>query len=318
MRTFLSFLTVLFLITSLVIILFISLYDMQFFNVIIGEINRSVLAAGISILIFVILLSAGFATNSGRSFGTLFGNGFFHLAVLELFLFSAGALYYKYYMQQPGQIVIHLGDQRVKDRIKLIVNFHSGSLSTSDTVTAPVVLYSRPPGRYSFETIDKDIIPFHTDLTLRSRQIDTVMIPAVLSSRKLAIQTDPEGAEIWIDGSLESITPDTLEIFRNDSMILELKMAGFKTYSDTFLLHADTNLGIIPLLKFYTLRIYCEFSDIEYTVYDQDNNAVFAAAGTHATQVVKGTYRISYGIGEGQTESRTFRINNNATITIPF
>ena len=258
MKKMRSFFTVLFLLISLVVISFIALYDHMLLVMIRGEIKNNLLAAGIATLIFLMLLSAGIASHSTRSFGSLIGNGFFQLAVLELFLFSAGLVYYKYYLQQPGHFIVQLEPEKVKDYINLRIKYQSPHSSSIDTVKAPVALRRQPPGDYTFETIDPDIVFFHTDIILAPGQTDTLIIPVVLDLKSLAVQTEPEGAEIWINGTLTSKTPDTLDILKTDTMIFELKMQGYQTYGDTMAITEDVDLGVIPLHKLYTLRIYCD------------------------------------------------------------
>jgi hypothetical protein len=318
MKKLRSFFTILFLLISLVIILFIVLYDKRLLVMIINEIGNYILPAGIASLIFLILLSAGIASHSTKSLGSLIGNGFFQLAILELFLFSAGLVYYKYNMEQPGHIIIQLEPETVKDVVNLKMKYQSPRSSSIDTVIAPVALHNQSPGTYTFETVDQDVVFFLTDITLEPREIETITIPVVLNFKTLAVQTEPEGAEIWIDGALTSKTPDTLDIFNKDTIILAIKMQGYQIHIDTMAITENTNLGVIPLSKLYTLRIYCDYSGLDYTISDMHNNIVFSAMGNKSIQLAEGRYRITYSIGEGQTESKWFRLNYNYTINLPY
>jgi hypothetical protein len=318
MKKFRSFITVLFLLISLIIILFFALYDNTLLVMVKNEIKNYILPAGIALLTFLILLSGGIATNSAKSFGSLFGNGFFQLAILEVFLFSAGLVYYQYYSQQPGHIMIQLEPEKIKDYINLRMKYQSPYSSSLDTIIAPAALLNSSPGNYSFETVDQDIVYFHTDITLEPGETDTIMIPVVLNFKMFAVQTEPEGADIWIDGSLTSKTPDTLDIFNKDTIILELKMQGYQTQVDTITLTENIDLGVIPLHKLYTLRIYCDFSDLEYTIYDMNNKVVFTGMGNQSMQLTQGRYTVTYEIGEGQTDSKRFLLNYNYTINLPY
>jgi hypothetical protein len=318
MKKFRSFITVFFLLTSLVVIIGIALYDNMLLAVLLDELKNYLIPAGIAVLIFLILFSAGIATNSGRSLGSLSGNGFFQLAVLELFIVAAGLVYYRYYLQKPAQIIIRLEPEKTRDSIKVGMKYQSSQSSPMDTVIAPATLRHKRPGSYSFETLGRDIVYFDTVISLEPGATETLAIPVVLDFKTLTVNTEPQGADIWIDSVLTAKTPDTLNIFNKDSIILELKMDGYETYADTLALKSNIDLGVIALHKLYTLWIRCNFSDMDYSIYDMNNEMVFTAVGTKKIQLPKGRYRIVYGIGEGQTESKMFSLNYNHSIRIPY
>lgn len=318
MKKFRSFITVFFLLASLVVIIGIALYDNMFLAMLLDELKNYLIPAGIAVLIFLILFSAGIATNSGRSLASLSGNGFFQLAVLELFLVAAGLVYYRYYLQQPGQIIIRLHPEKTKDSIKVGMKYQFSQKSPMDTVTVPATLHHMRPGNYSFETVDGDIVYFQTEISLEPGETETLAIPVVLDFKTLTVNTEPQGADIWIDSVLTAKTPDTLNIFNKDSIILELKMEGYQTYADTLALKTNRDLGIIALNKLYTLWIRCNYADMDYSIYDMNNEMIFTAIGTKKIELAKGQYRVVYGIGEGATESRRFSLNYNQSIRIPY
>ena len=318
MKKFRSFITLLFLLTSLVVIVGIALYDNMFLAMLLDELKNYLIPAGIAVLIFLILFSAGIATNSGRSFGSLSANGFFQLAVLELILVAAGLVFYRYHLQQPGQIIIRLEPEKTKDSIKVGMKYQSSQPSPMDTVIVPATLHHMRPGNYSFETVDRDIVYFHTVISLEPGATETLAIPVVLDFKTLTVNTEPQGADIWIDSVLTAKTPDTLNIFNKDSIILELKMEGYQTYADTLALKTNRDLGVITLNKLYTLWVRCNYTDMDYSIYNMNNEMIFTAVGTKKIRLPKGQYRIVYGIGEGQTESRSFSLNYNYSIKIPY
>jgi hypothetical protein len=77
------------------------------------------------------------------------------------------------------------------------------------------------------------------------------------------------------------------------------------------------DLGIIPLVKLYTLWVSCLYQYTEYKIYDMDDRVVFTASGSRKLQLPQGRYKISFEIGEGQYESKTFLLNYNYTVSIP-
>ena len=185
MKKFRMFLTVFFLLTALIIILLVAIFDNIIFFRVANEIKIYIWPAGIALLIFLVLLSAGVVSNLAKSKGSLISNGYFQLAILELFLLSAGLAYYRHYTQQPGQIVLRLHPETTRDFINLGVIYHSSGSTSIDTVTAPGNLYNQSAGKYRFETVDQDIVYFQTDVDLEPKEIETVDIPVTLNIRTL-------------------------------------------------------------------------------------------------------------------------------------
>lgn len=317
MNKFRMFFTIFFLLASLIIILLIAIFDNMIFFRAVDLIKDHIWPAGIAMLIFLVLLSVGIVSNLHRSEGSLISNGYFQLAILELFLFSSGLGYYRYYTQQPGQIVLRLDTETSRDFVNLAVKYQSAGLASIDTVTAPGELDNRPAGTYSFETFDQELVYFHADVVLKPTGIETLLIPIVLNIRTLAMKTEPAGAEIWINGVQASHTPDTVKILTGDTIRLELKMKGYQTYIDMISLNENVDLGVIPLRKLYILRVSCRYPDIVYRIYDWDNRVVFSATGSRNLRLAQGRYRLSFEIGEGQYETKRFSLNYNYTVEIP-
>jgi hypothetical protein len=317
MEKFRVFFSILFLLTSLIIIVLLAIIDHRIFFRVADEIKNYIIPASIATLIFLILLSAGVVSNMAKSYGSLFGNGYFLLAIMELFLFSTGLVYLRYYDQQPGQIVLRLKPDTTRDFINLGVRDYSSGSAAIDTLRAPAELANRPAGKYSFETLDKDIVYFRTDVVLEPGEIETVVIPVVLNIRTLAVQTEPAGAEIWINGVQASQTPDSFDILTGDTVVLELKMAEYQVYTDTIDLNENVDLGVISLRKLYTLWISSLYTYTSYTIYDMDDRAVFSSSGSRKLQLPQGNYRISYEIGEGQYQTKTISMNYNSSVQIP-
>ena len=311
------FFTVFFLMTSLIIILLIAIFDNLIFFRVANVIKNYIWPAGIALLIFLVLLSAGVVSNLAKSKGSLISNGYFQLAILELFLLSAGLAYYRYYTQQPGQIVLRLHPETTRDFINLGVKYQSSGSASIDTVTAPGELYNQRAGKYRFETLDQDIVYFHADVVLEPAEIETLVIPIALNIKTLAVQTEPTGAEIWINDLQASQTPYTFKILTGDTVFLELKMQGYQGYADTISLNENVDLGIIHLRKLYTLWVSSLYAYTEYKIYDMDDRVVFSASGSRQLQLTQGRYRIAFEIGEGQYETKTFLLNYNSTIRIP-
>jgi hypothetical protein len=316
MKKFRIFFTVFFLLTSLIIILLIAIFDNIIFFKVTNEVKNYIWPAGIVGFIFLVLLSTGVVSNLVQSKGSLISNGYFQLAILEMFLLSAGLTYYRHYTQQPGQIVLRLQPETTRDFINVGVKYQFSGSASIDTVAAPGKLYNQRAGKYRFETIDQDIVYFHANVVLEPAAIETLVIPIALNTKTLAVQTEPTGADIWINGLQASQTPFTFKILTGDTVILELKMKGYQGYADTLSLNENVDLGIIHLRKLCTLWVSSLYDYTEYKIYDMDDRVVFSASGSRKFQLAQGRYRIAFEIGEGQYETKTFLLNYNSTVEI--
>jgi hypothetical protein len=316
MKKFRIFFTVFFLLTSLIIILLIAIFDNIIFFRVTNEVKNYIWPAGIVGFIFLVLLSTGVVSNLVQSKGSLISNGYFQLAILEMFLLSAGLAYYRHYTQQPGQIVLRLQPETTRDFINVGVKYQFSGSASIDTVAAPGKLYNQRAGKYRFETIDQDIVYFHANVVLEPAAIETLVIPIALNTKTLAVQTEPTGADIWINGLQASQTPFTFKILTGDTVILELKMKGYQGYADTLSLNENVDLGIIHLRKLCTLWVSSLYDYTEYKIYDMDDRVVFSASGSRKFQLAQGRYRIAFEIGEGQYETKTFLLNYNSTVEI--
>jgi hypothetical protein len=317
MQQFRLFFTILFLLASLIVIPLIAIVDRNIFIMAIDMVKGYLWVAGIAVVIFLVLLSSGVVSNLDSIKRSLIRNGYFQLAILQLFLFSAGLSYIWYFAQQPGQIVFQIQPETPKDYINLQVTYHSPTSTLVDTVRAPGKLYKRPAGKYIIETIDPDIGYFQVDVVLEPTKSDTLIIPVTLNTKELAVQTDPAGADIWINGLQATKTPHTFDILAGDTITLELKIEGYHAYTDTLCMNENMDLGIIPLKKLFTVWISSRYADVKYKIFDRDNQVVFSSMGSRNLQLAQGRYRIAYEIGEGQYETKNFSLSYNSTVLIP-
>jgi hypothetical protein len=94
-------------------------------------------------------------------------------------------------------------------------------------------------------------------------------------------------------------------------------MEGYQTYKDTLYLAENVDLGIIPLLKLYSMWVSCRYAYTTYKIYDRDNTLIFSGSGSRKLQLTQGKYGIAYEIGEGQYDTKIILLNYNQTVTIP-
>jgi hypothetical protein len=316
MKKILSFLTVLFLLASLIILIIIAIMDTEFLYTVANVIQTHLLISIFVLIVFLGLLSAGIVSNSHRIEGSLISNGYIQLAILELFLITAGLSWFRYYLQQPGQIVLRLSPGETKEYINVGLTFQSRESVKTDTVSAPGHLNNRPAGKYLIETLDPDIEYYRTEFVLVPAETEILVIPVALNAKSLAVHSEPTDAEIWIDGLHAANTPHTFEIVNRDTVILALKKEGYQTHLDTISLKQNQELGVISLEKLFALRVSCAYQDLEYRIYDSEKNMVFSGRGSRTVQLPKGNYKLAYEIGEGQYETRSITLDRNLTVNV--
>ena len=309
------FFTVLFLLISLGAVVIITVFNRDLIPAVLELIKNNIWIAVAAVLLFLGLFSAGVVSNHGNTEGSLLSNGLFQLAVLELFLCSAGLIYFNYYMQQPGQIILQLSGDQTKNHVMIGVT--SGNGSSTDTVRVPGVLSDRPAGLYTIETLDPDIVYYHTEVKLKPEEVKTVLIPVSVNTKKLKIQSDPAGAQIWLNGLETAQTPHTFDILTGDTVVLELKLPGYQIFSDTISMTEARDLGIINLVQMHLLRISSQYDYTAYHIFDSEGQLVYSASGSRKVELPAGKYRLSYEIGEGQYKTKYFTLNANSIVTIP-
>ena len=105
MKPFRLFFTILFLLVSISIITLLVIFERGLFVKVMDMISDYLWIAGLAAVIFLVLLSSGIVSNLDSIKRSLINNGYFQLAVLEVFLFSAALGYFWHYSQQPGVFV---------------------------------------------------------------------------------------------------------------------------------------------------------------------------------------------------------------------
>ena len=219
-------------------------------------------------------------------------------------------------MQQPGRIVFRLTQESNVNTVSLAVRGGTAG-SAADTITAPGELTGLTPGKYYIEIANPEVLFFQTNLALTPAETETLFIPAQLNTRKLVVDSEPSGAEIWINGLQTSVTPDTFDIRTGDSLILELKLKDYQTYLDTLVMDMNIDLDTLVLRKLYSLWIAPRYDYTVYLIYDEDNRLVYSGSGSRRLELPQGNYRLAWEIGEGQYRTKAISMNYNQTATIP-
>lgn len=314
MKKFLSFLTILFLLSAIITIALLAIADKDFFFKAGLMIKDYIWLAGLAMILLLGLLSAGIVSNLHDPEGTLISNGYFQTAVFVLFLMAGSLVYLWYQLQQPGKIIVQLDPGSPKQQVKMRLSFDSAK---PDTITAPAELTEQPAGKYRIETVDTDIQAYQLNFDLAPGETEKITVPVTVNFKTLRVNSDPENAEIWIDSLHTANTPYTFEISDRDTVVVELKMEGYQTYTDTVLLNDNVDLGMISLVKLFMVRITCAYEDYEYRIYDSESNLVFRAKESRSVQLPGGNYKVAYEIGEGQFESKAFKISRNTSLAVP-
>ena len=123
------------------------------------------------------------------------------------------------------------------------------SLDRKEVGRAPLVLTDVPPGKHtvSLGWPHGSTVPFTKTLTFIPGQVHD--LGTIVFEGSLRVDSDPPGAEVWLDDKKQGITPLILEKLRSQMHSLELKVVGEVRYSEvvTIPLQARLDLGILKL-----------------------------------------------------------------------
>jgi hypothetical protein len=309
--------TIIFFAAVIAVVAFFAIMDKSLFFLAGELVKNNVIAAAILLFVFIVLITIGIIVNVSRGRASLFRNGYFQLAILELFLLTAGLTWFRFYLQQPGTIVLKISPGDVKDYITVGLTYTSHADAQIDTISAPGELTYRAAGTYRIATLDPTIKYYEKEIMLEPGSTQTVTIPVELEAYPLIVASEPTDAEIWIDGIHAANTPHTFNIVNRDTIFMTLKKAGYQNHEDTVLLDQPVDLGIIPLARLQVLRIICAYPEYDYHILDSASTVVFSGKGSRRLELPAGRYRLAHEIGEGQFEYRSINLTTSRTLNVP-
>ena len=299
--------------TTILVFIALGLFQREIFLQIADIVSKFIYPAIIAVLTLFGFVVGGVIKNPPKSFSHFLDNGLVQIAVLELFSFMLGLTMYIYLTQRPGQIELILASGTTLPQLKVSMTSQGDSVKGKE-ILAPMTLSNVKPGVYTFKIIENNYYPSATTVNLKPAKIDTIELDDRKISATLIVNSEPEGAEIWIDGSLQGNTPDTLDDLDPGVLKLALKLAGFQSETLNVTLDSLTvkNLGTTTLRKLYQIRFLCTYEDIEFTINNQTyigtQRRVWIPEGQHSITARRA----------GET-IRTWNVNitSDETITVP-
>ena len=144
MIQFRLFFTILFLFLSFAVFVLIAVFDNALYLRALEFVKNYLWIAGFAAVMFLILLTSGIVSNLDSIKRSLIRNGYFQLAIVMLFIFSAAFGYFWYYNQQPGQVVLRLQSDANKEYVEVAVTYKSSGTTT--LASTPGTAGPVPPG----------------------------------------------------------------------------------------------------------------------------------------------------------------------------
>lgn len=283
--------TFILLFTTILAIILVGLLNRELYKEMVLIIQKDIYPAILALLVLFGFVVGGVVKNPTKSFDKFLENGLLQIAVLEMFLFVMGIIIFSIYKTGTGTIEVLLESQNQGEQLYALMIYNHENSQTVDTILVPQSLPDKKPGNYTFRLIEKDYKEEKT-ISLKAFKTDTVKLTAKKNTGTLIVDTEPQGAEIWIDDGWfkKLITPDTLKDLERKKINLQLKFNGYLTYEKKDIdLKSNPlmNLGTIKLLKLYKIKFSCLWDDIEFTV----NNKTYI--GNQKIWLPEGRYTIT-------------------------
>lgn len=294
---------------SILLLLLLGVFQKELFDKIADIVGNKIWPTIIAVLTFFGFVVGGVVKNPPKSFYKFLDNTLVLIACIELFLFLIGISLYAYFDSSLGRVELQLASGKKDIHVNAIM------IHNSDTtyIQIPKTLSDLKPGNYIFKIIDRDYSADSQRVLLNRGSNETVVLKDQIN-RKIIVNSNPDNAEIWIDGSLKSHTPDTLLNLQKDEIKLELKLAGYQSYSHSVNLSGKSivNLGTINLLRLFNVKIICQFNETEFKYNGKDY------IGSQKNILMpSGRNEILYKTNSNGYQLKTVNINMNKTIIIP-
>ncbi len=296
--------------TSILLLIQLGLFQREFFTQIAEILREFIWPAIIAVSTLFGFVTGGVIKNPPKSFSKFLENGLLQIAVFEFSMFLFGLSWYT----RPGQIELKLASGGANIQIKALSVWNYYDIRSIDTIRVPSAPHEYKPGKYTFRIIEKNYYESETPIDLGPGEKKTVIVEDRKISATLIVNTNPAGAEIWIDGFLKGHTPHTLRDLERKRQKMDLKLTGFQPVTRTLDL-ADTpeaDLGTILLLRLYKIKFLCAADDIEFTINDRTykgtQKEVFVPEGTHIMTIKIPGY---------PPQPKNVDIKGNQTIYIP-
>ncbi len=188
--------------------------------------------------------------------------------------------------------------------------------------TTPTLITDLPLGRYRAELVKPSYISREIEVHLDSRRPKEFAVKLTSDSATLSIESEPSGAEVTINGIARGTSPCKVERIPSGDVTLELKMDGYKPYSESLRLSAGENQQVSAVLKAIPSDLTLVSIPGNARMYVNDQFRGLAPVELNGLE--PGTYRIraelpaydimlrSVTVGLAQSITEEFRLKANA------
>ncbi len=298
--------------SSILILVIFSVAKPELFDALAIRIQNYFWPTIVGLLTFFGFVVGGVVKNPPKSFSKFLENGFLQIAVVELFLFSAGISYFAYLTSRPGQVEVKLLSGQELPKIKVLVT-SSETPGRLDTLLVPDILPNQKPGVLTFRIVDSSYETDSRTIELGSGEAKVVTLTDRKISGTIIVDSDPRGAGIWIDDSFTSRkTPDTLRGLKKAEVRLKLEKEGFAPYQRTVNLASipQQNLGVVPLRKLFNVTFLCPIEDIRWEL----GGRVYV--GSQEIRLPGGNHTLSVMKPDGSRTPKSFYVDRDRTVPI--
>lgn len=186
----------------------------------------------------------------------------------------------------------------------------------------PALITDLPLGRYRARLSKPGYIPREIELKVEGRSPKKFDVTLTSDSAALALDSEPPGADVTLNGVARGETPCTIERIPSGAAKLELSLAGFEPYSESLKLSAGENQTITAVLK--PIPSNLEIVSIPAGARIYVDNQFRGKAPVKMEKLTPGTYRVraelkahdimlrNVEIGRAQNTVEEFRLLRNA------
>ncbi len=188
--------------------------------------------------------------------------------------------------------------------------------------TTPTLITDLPLGRYRARLSKPGFISKEIEMNIKGRSPQKFDVKLTSDSAALAVDSEPPGADVTLNGVARGETPCTIERIPSGTATLELSLAGFEPYSESLKLSAGENQTITAVLK--AIPSDLEIVSIPEGARIYVDNQFRGKAPVKMTKLKPGTYRVraemkahdimlrNVEIGRAQKIVEEFRLQRNA------
>ena len=119
----------------------------------------------------------------------------------------------------------------------------------ADRGKTPLLLTDLRVGKYRMRLLSTGFLPKEVELNIQDRVPMKVSVPLTSDSATLALDSDPAGAKVTLNGIEKGTTPCTIERIPEGTCKLQLAMAGYDPYEQSVKLTAGQTEKLKAVLK---------------------------------------------------------------------